>query len=209
MQYRLYVYTIRKQYNYILFDAFIDDFQGWTKEWFDLGLKDTKRDLRDYLRQHGVYVTCVARYSITQALAKAITHKEIPEWPKEELEKYKKKVIMNSRLDARSDEYKAFYNPKALKREALTREMSVSSTIEPGQQTPSSHRRRILSSSLLNLHLREPAKPKQVAPRSSVEFDDLPKDDDPPEPTNEKDSRPKDYNNEVANVGKCYRDQST
>ena len=69
-----------------LWIAFIDDFEDFKKDTFDIASKDLLRKLRDFLRANGVYVHRQARVPMAKELFKVVQEDKPHEWTKEEIE---------------------------------------------------------------------------------------------------------------------------
>ncbi|RKF77620.1 hypothetical protein GcM3_070031, partial [Golovinomyces cichoracearum] len=54
---RIAVYQDSNYRDYSLWEAFVEDFEGFTKTTFDIANKDLLRKLRDFLRSNGVFVS--------------------------------------------------------------------------------------------------------------------------------------------------------
>ena len=68
-----------------LWESFQEDFEGWTEELFTFGHKRVRSTLRDFLRDHGVYVGG-PKY-ISQQLFALTKEEKYKEWPVEEIER--------------------------------------------------------------------------------------------------------------------------
>jgi hypothetical protein len=69
-----------------LWIAFIDDFDDFKKDTFDIASKDYRIKLRDYLRANGVFVRKQPRLSIVSELCNVLMEDEQHKWTKEEIE---------------------------------------------------------------------------------------------------------------------------
>ena len=69
-----------------LWIAFIDDFDDFKKDTFDIASKDYRIKLRDYLRANGVFVRKQPRLSIVSELCNVLMEDEQHKWTNEEIE---------------------------------------------------------------------------------------------------------------------------
>ena len=72
--------------DYNLWEAYVEDFEGFTETLFQAASKTYVRKLRDFLRANGVYVHRQARVSMAKELFKVLQEDEPHEWTKEEIE---------------------------------------------------------------------------------------------------------------------------
>ena len=66
--------------------TFREDFEGWTENLFRFVQTDDLKDLRNHLRQYGVFVP-MEGHRIAKELAKVIEDDEYHVWTTEEVEK--------------------------------------------------------------------------------------------------------------------------
>jgi hypothetical protein len=71
-----------------LWEAYQEDFKGWTEQLFALGHKTIRTTLRDLLRDNSINVGGT-RY-VSQQLFNILQESRYTEWPKEEIEKQMK-----------------------------------------------------------------------------------------------------------------------
>ena len=82
--YRMLFYKKRAYEDGQLWEYFKEDFEGWTTEIFSLANTDLRRDLRNYLRDHGVFVVKDGK-KIAERLADVVKNEEYHEWTDEEI----------------------------------------------------------------------------------------------------------------------------
>jgi hypothetical protein len=82
--YRMLFYKKRAYEDGQLWEYFKEDFEGWTTEIFALANTDLRRDLRNYLRDHGVFVVKDGK-KIAERLADVVKNEEYHEWTDEEI----------------------------------------------------------------------------------------------------------------------------
>ena len=82
--YRLEVYEEEQWEDSRLWRNYQDDFEGWTKETFLLTKVEWVKNLRDFLRDHGVYIP-MERKRIAEELANLVHEEEYHEWTTEEV----------------------------------------------------------------------------------------------------------------------------
>ena len=81
VDWRLSIYEKKGWKRFDLWESFVDDFESFTKEILnDLG-KDQLKEIRDYLRENGVYVRKEARKSIADGLLGTIHEPTPSKWP--------------------------------------------------------------------------------------------------------------------------------
>jgi hypothetical protein len=71
----------------ILFDNLKDDFAEWTEDHFKTTDKTLRTTLKNYLKDHGVFVGNEG--TVSKQLASTIQHDEYPKWPEKEAQKYR------------------------------------------------------------------------------------------------------------------------
>lgn len=69
-----------------LWECFKGDFEGWTVDIFNLSDADEIRRLRDYLREHGVYVRKALGSKIAPSLEAVLNDDDFHEWTPEEVQ---------------------------------------------------------------------------------------------------------------------------
>ena len=77
-------YKMRKYDDYQLWEYFREDFKGWTTNIFALGSTKTVRDLRDYLREYGVYIVKDGK-AIAENLYDILQEEEYHQWTEQEV----------------------------------------------------------------------------------------------------------------------------
>jgi hypothetical protein len=81
VDWRLSIYKEKGWKGFDLWESFVDDFESFTKDILsDLG-KDRLKEIRDYLRENGVYIRKEARKSIADGLLGAIHEPTPSKWP--------------------------------------------------------------------------------------------------------------------------------
>ncbi|POS86848.1 hypothetical protein EPUL_001280, partial [Erysiphe pulchra] len=78
--------TFKKYRDERLWEEFVDDFEGWTKDIFEIPVREAIKDLRDYLRENGVFVYKAPRIPMSGELAKTASEKEPHKWSDKEIE---------------------------------------------------------------------------------------------------------------------------
>lgn len=68
-----------------MWEAFVEDFEGFTKATFEIAIKDLLRKLRDFLRSNGVFVFKQVRIPIANELYKVVTEERMHNWTNEEI----------------------------------------------------------------------------------------------------------------------------
>ena len=82
ISYSLEAYKSRQYKDFDLWEVFVDDFKGWTKDIFD---KDSKYAIRD-VRDHGVYVNKKPMAPISNELVKVVAEEKPHEWTPQEIQ---------------------------------------------------------------------------------------------------------------------------
>jgi hypothetical protein len=82
---QLSVYKSRRYRDFNLWEAFVEDFEGFEKSTFDIADRTWVRDLRNHLRANGVFVYKQARLSITTQLCKVLAEDSPHKWTQEEI----------------------------------------------------------------------------------------------------------------------------
>ncbi|RKF55671.1 hypothetical protein OnM2_088060 [Erysiphe neolycopersici] len=83
---RIYMYNSLSFTDYDLWELFRDDFDGWKKEHFDNSEKEVTTNLRNFLRQNGVYVVMNSGALINQELCNVVENPDYHEWTHEEIQ---------------------------------------------------------------------------------------------------------------------------
>ena len=97
---------MRKYDDLLLWEWFREGFEGWTREFFMLGDLEDVRELRNHLREYGVYVQRDRR-RIADNLAAIFTEDEYHERTETEAnEQMKISKIFHSQWNPNTDEYK-------------------------------------------------------------------------------------------------------
>ena len=92
-------YARRKYRDEALWEAFGEDFRGWTKEIFEKASDKAIRDLRDHLRNNGVFVFKQRFVSISGELTKVLQERNPHKWTPDEIrEQITSAGTFNSRL---------------------------------------------------------------------------------------------------------------
>ncbi|KAH6667382.1 hypothetical protein B0J14DRAFT_642344 [Halenospora varia] len=84
--YHIRYYQSQKLEDYRLWDNFRTDFEGWTRATFLAAKAKAVTILRDYLRDHGVFVAIANKRRIAENLADVCENEEFHEWTEEEVE---------------------------------------------------------------------------------------------------------------------------
>ena len=104
--YRLTWYQEQSHNDYMLWEYFREDFQGWTKEIFSIGETDDVRYLRDHLRANGVYIPKDGK-RIAENIANAVNEEEYHEWTEEEAnEQLRLGKVFHSHWNPTTNEYR-------------------------------------------------------------------------------------------------------
>ena len=82
---QLSVYKSRRYRDFNLWEAFVEDFEGFEKSTFDIADRTWVRDLRNHLRANGVFVYKQARLSIATQLCKVLAEDSPHKWTQEEI----------------------------------------------------------------------------------------------------------------------------
>ena len=85
IMYYIQYYQREKFRDRILWDYFWEDFEGWTKDIFNLSHKNLVQVLRDHLRVYGCYVGRDRR-TLPTNLQIAVEEEEYHKWTKEEID---------------------------------------------------------------------------------------------------------------------------
>ncbi|KAI0996941.1 hypothetical protein K3495_g11243 [Podosphaera aphanis] len=81
-----------------LWEAYVSHFEDWTKELFDIADRTAVADLRDFLRENGVFVFKAARIAISGELARTANEEKQHKWTDDEIaEVLRKDEPFNSR----------------------------------------------------------------------------------------------------------------
>lgn len=80
-----------------LWEVFHDDFKKWTDKAFGLADSCIIHDLRDYLRQNGVFVEAGRGKRLSVALIKVLQEEDPHEWTPTEVREQTEKSTLNSR----------------------------------------------------------------------------------------------------------------
>ncbi|KAI0994367.1 hypothetical protein K3495_g13816 [Podosphaera aphanis] len=83
---RIAVYQDRRYRDYSLWEAFVEDFEGFTRATFEIASKDSLRKLRDFLRANGIFVFKQVRIPIANELYKVVIEEERHIWTEKEIE---------------------------------------------------------------------------------------------------------------------------
>ncbi|CCU76925.1 integrase and RNaseH domain-containing protein [Blumeria hordei DH14] len=75
--------------DYELWAAFREDFEGWTSEIFNMWDTKIRRDFRNFLVQHGVYIPRDVG-KVSDALFKVVSDENFHEWTEQEVKEYMK-----------------------------------------------------------------------------------------------------------------------
>ncbi|EPQ65115.1 hypothetical protein BGT96224_A21105 [Blumeria graminis f. sp. tritici 96224] len=75
--------------DYELWEVFREDFEGWTAEIFNMGDTKIRRDFRNFLVQHGVYIPRDGG-KLFGALFKVVIDENFHEWTEQEVKEYMK-----------------------------------------------------------------------------------------------------------------------
>jgi hypothetical protein len=81
---RTKLYTLKNRIDTGLFEYFQDDFGGWTEKMFAVASRDVRRDFRDFLREHGVYLPKDTT-KISVNLENLVKAEQPPHWTDEEI----------------------------------------------------------------------------------------------------------------------------
>ncbi|POS82145.1 hypothetical protein EPUL_006732, partial [Erysiphe pulchra] len=76
--------------------TFKEDFEGWTEVIFDIAHPHVVRNLRDYLRENGVFVTKGPGFRITKSLTEVLQEIKMHNWSQEEIE-YQQRCKFNTK----------------------------------------------------------------------------------------------------------------
>ncbi|KAI1000018.1 hypothetical protein K3495_g8179 [Podosphaera aphanis] len=80
----LELYKSSKKFDKALLNQFKEDFDGWTVNIFKVANKNIRRELKDRLKNSGVYVG--GRGQVSDQLFHLLKCDQCPEWPADELE---------------------------------------------------------------------------------------------------------------------------
>lgn len=83
---RIYMYNSLRFTDYDLWELFRDDFDGWKKEHFDKAEKEVTTNLRNFLRQNGVFVMMKSGALINQELCNVVENPNYHEWTYDEIQ---------------------------------------------------------------------------------------------------------------------------
>ena len=83
---QLSVYKSQCYRDYNLWEAFIEDFEGFEKQIFNTADQTWVQDLRNHLRANGVFVYKQARSSIATELCKVLAEDKPHKWTQEEID---------------------------------------------------------------------------------------------------------------------------
>ena len=83
---QLLVYKSQCYRDYNLWEAFVEDFEGFKKQTFNTADRTWVRNLRNHLRANGVFVYKQARSSIATELCKVLAEDKPYKWTQEEID---------------------------------------------------------------------------------------------------------------------------
>lgn len=128
----LEVYEMSGNIDNLLFDDFQLDFIGWDEPMFKLADKTLRATLKNYLKDHGVYM---ANSGLVSAQCFSLLEQtEYPEWPEKEVEKYR---------NAKKGKFKSRrYNPSFDEPNTETKGESVKKSSKRGKSTTSKSAKR-------------------------------------------------------------------
>jgi len=138
----LETWEITRNIDDLLFDDFKSDFASWTEEIFMKTDKTLRTILKDFLKDHGVYIGKTG--TVSKALAEALRQDEYPEWPEDEVEKQvnaKRILFMSNRHNPGFDKAEPGSKEKTTKPAESTRKSARKETTEKAAKPTKSTRK--------------------------------------------------------------------
>ena len=71
-------YSKGKQEDDVLWCVFVEDFEGWSESTFRLASASALRELRNTLKNRGVFIKSIAGYEVTKALVETLNSDDEP-----------------------------------------------------------------------------------------------------------------------------------